>query len=60
MGSARPGRVTSLLADYDYPGNIRELKNVVERALKKTNGYIEYHAVIADKTRSAVLGFNIN
>ena len=28
-----PGRVFQLLAQYDWPGNIRELRNIIERAV---------------------------
>ena len=41
MGMEAPalgGEVAPLLVDYDYPGNIRELKNIVERALIESQG----------------------
>ena len=37
------------LLEYDWPGNIRELKNVVERSVYRTNNpYIPVHDIILD------------
>lgn len=37
------------LLDYDWPGNIRELKNVVERSVYRTNNpYVPVHDIILD------------
>lgn len=41
MGCAPPGYAAAALealAEYDYPGNVRELKNVVERAMIESGG----------------------
>ncbi|CAN0485859.1 unnamed protein product, partial [Discosporangium mesarthrocarpum] len=41
MGCAPPGYegdALKALAEYDYPGNVRELKNVVERAMIESGG----------------------
>lgn len=41
------------LLDYDWPGNIRELKNVVERSVYRTNNpYIPVHDIILDPFES--------
>ena len=42
------------LLDYDWPGNIRELKNVVERAVYRTNNpHLPVHEIILDPFESA-------
>ena len=42
------------LLDYDWPGNIRELKNVVERSVYRTNNpYVPVHEIILDPFESA-------
>lgn len=41
MGMSPPGMDAAaerMLTDYDYPGNVRELKNVVERAMIESGG----------------------
>lgn len=41
MGMTPPGMDAAaerILTDYDYPGNVRELKNVVERAMIESGG----------------------
>lgn len=41
------------LLDYDWPGNIRELKNVVERAVYRTNNpHLPVHEIILDPFES--------
>lgn len=41
------------LLNYDWPGNIRELKNVVERSVYRTNNpYIPVHDIIIDPFES--------
>jgi psp operon transcriptional activator len=42
------------LLDYDWPGNIRELKNVVERAVYRANNpHLPVHDIILDPFESA-------
>ena len=42
------------LLDYDWPGNIRELKNVVERAVYRTNNpHLPVHEIVLDPFESA-------
>ncbi|BDX05723.1 phage shock protein operon transcriptional activator [Planctobacterium marinum] len=42
-----------VLLDYDWPGNIRELKNVVERSVYRTNNpYVPVHDIIIDPFES--------
>ena len=42
------------LLDYDWPGNIRELKNVVERAVYRTNNpHLPVHEIILDPFESS-------
>lgn len=42
------------LLDYDWPGNIRELKNVVERAVYRTNNpHLPVHEIALDPFESA-------
>ncbi len=42
-----------VLMDYDWPGNIRELKNVVERSVYRTNNpYVPVHEIIIDPFES--------
>ncbi len=42
------------LLEYDWPGNIRELKNVVERAVYRTNNpHLPVHEIILDPFESA-------
>ncbi len=41
------------LLDYDWPGNIRELKNVVERAVYRNNNpHVPVHSIILDPFES--------
>lgn len=41
------------LLDYDWPGNIRELKNVVERAVYRTNNpHLPVHEILLDPFQS--------
>lgn len=41
------------LLEYDWPGNIRELKNVVERSVYRTNNpYVPVHEIIVDPFES--------
>jgi psp operon transcriptional activator len=41
------------LLDYDWPGNIRELKNVVERAVYRTNNpHLPVHEIVLDPFES--------
>ncbi len=41
------------LMEYDWPGNIRELKNVVERSVYRTNNpYVPVHDIIVDPFES--------
>ncbi|BFT31046.1 phage shock protein operon transcriptional activator [Alteromonas sp. D210916BOD_24] len=43
-----------ILLDYDWPGNIRELKNVVERAVYRTNNpHLPVHEIVLDPFESA-------
>lgn len=42
------------LLDYDWPGNIRELKNVVERAVYRANNpHLPVHEIVLDPFESA-------
>ncbi|MEN8205782.1 MAG: sigma 54-interacting transcriptional regulator [Pseudomonadota bacterium] len=42
---------TALLTDHDYPGNIRELKNILQRAVTlSTDGHIKAEHIEFDKT----------
>ena len=38
MDDIRPNAM-ELLVDYDWPGNIRELENVIQRAVILTDGH---------------------
>ncbi len=53
VGAATPPRLSSealdLLKRYSWPGNIRELKNVVERAVLLCEGVIELRHLPAEK-----------
>lgn len=40
------------LMDYDWPGNIRELKNVVERAVYRTPPQLPVHEIVLDPFES--------
>lgn len=41
------------LLEYDWPGNIRELKNVVERAVYRTNNaHVPVHEIVLDPFKS--------
>ncbi|GGW73949.1 sigma-54-dependent Fis family transcriptional regulator [Alteromonas halophila] len=43
-----------ILLDYDWPGNIRELKNVVERAVYRTNNpHLPVHDIVLNPFESA-------
>jgi psp operon transcriptional activator len=42
-------KAKKVLLEYDWPGNIRELKNVVERSVYRTNNpYIPVHDIVLD------------
>lgn len=42
-------KAKKVLIEYDWPGNIRELKNVVERSVYRTNNpYIPVHDIVLD------------
>lgn len=46
-------KAKGILLDYDWPGNIRELKNVVERAVYRCNNpHIPVHEIILDPFES--------
>lgn len=46
-------RAKRILLDYDWPGNIRELKNVVERAVYRTNNpHLPVHEIVLDPFES--------
>ncbi len=47
-------KATQILMDYHWPGNIRELKNVVERAVyRNNNAHVPVHSIILDPFESA-------
>lgn len=47
-------KATDVLMQYDWPGNIRELKNVVERAVyRNNNAHVPVHNIILDPFNSA-------
>lgn len=47
-------RAKRTLLDYDWPGNIRELKNVVERAVYRTNNpHLPVHEIVLNPFESA-------
>ena len=47
-------KAKSTLLEYEWPGNIRELKNVVERAVYRTNNpHLPVHEIILDPFESA-------
>ena len=42
-------KATDVLMQYDWPGNIRELKNVVERAVyRNNNAHVPVHNIVLD------------
>lgn len=46
-------KARQVLLDYEWPGNIRELKNVVERAVYRNNNpYVPVHDIILDPFES--------
>lgn len=45
-------RARDLLLDYHWPGNIRELKNVVERAVYRTPPNVPVHDIVLDPFES--------
>ena len=46
-------RAKRILMEYDWPGNIRELKNVVERAVYRTNNpHLPVHEIVLDPFES--------
>ena len=45
-------KARDLLLDYSWPGNIRELKNVVERAVYRTPQNVPVHDIILDPFES--------
>ena len=47
-------KATDVLMQYDWPGNIRELKNVVERAVyRNNNAHVPVHNIVLDPFTSA-------
>ncbi|NOZ87929.1 MAG: sigma-54-dependent Fis family transcriptional regulator [Deltaproteobacteria bacterium] len=47
-----PDTVTSLLENYDFPGNVRELKNLIEQAMVKTRGTVLEPEHFPDRVRN--------
>ncbi|MFC3120361.1 phage shock protein operon transcriptional activator [Agaribacter flavus] len=45
-------KATQTLLDYEWPGNIRELKNVVERAVYRNSPSIPVHDIVIDPFES--------
>ena len=46
-------KAKQILLDYDWPGNIRELKNVVERAVYRNNNpHVPVHEIVLDPFES--------
>jgi psp operon transcriptional activator len=45
-------KAKEMLMDYDWPGNIRELKNVVERAVYRTPPQLPVHEIVLDPFES--------
>ncbi len=45
-------KARDLLLEYDWPGNIRELKNVVERAVYRTPPNVPVHDIVLDPFES--------
>jgi len=59
LGRAKPGldpETLRFLLAYDYPGNVRELANVVERAVTLCDGDTVLPAVLPPAVRGAALG----
>ncbi len=58
-----PDKVMELLLKYDYPGNVRELSNIIEHGLILAKGHIfnkeSLPEVILRKTNSSKIDFNI-
>jgi formate hydrogenlyase transcriptional activator len=49
-----PDDVMAALLRYDWPGNIRELQNFVERSVILTRGGVELRAPVAELTNKAI------
>ncbi|MGQ8367409.1 phage shock protein operon transcriptional activator [Glaciecola sp. 1036] len=45
-------KATQTLMDYHWPGNIRELKNVVERAVYRNSPHLPVHDIVLDPFES--------
>jgi psp operon transcriptional activator len=45
-------RAKEILMDYHWPGNIRELKNVVERAVYRNSPHLPVHDIVVDPFES--------
>nr|WP_136249907.1 phage shock protein operon transcriptional activator [Ningiella ruwaisensis] len=45
-------RAKEILLDYSWPGNIRELKNVVERAVYRNSPHLPVHDIVIDPFES--------
>lgn len=45
-------RAKEILMDYHWPGNIRELKNVVERAVYRNSPHLPVHDIVLDPFES--------
>ena len=53
------GKANKLLLTYDYPGNIREMENIIERAFVLSEGKIIYPEQLMMKGKKADLGLNL-